>query len=62
MVPISRKVSPINTKIRSIALLRRFFSWKNMAPNRNETITLLRLIMDMIEIIDSLEVKAKKYV
>lgn len=56
--PIRINRSPIRIRVRSKALFLRFFSRNNRAPNTKETITLLRLIIETIDIIELSEVKA----
>lgn len=51
LLPINNKTIDKSTRIKSKALARRFFSWKKAAPKRKLTITLLRRIIDTIEII-----------
>ena len=53
LLPKYRKNIPINTKIRSTALLFKFFSRKNRAPNKNETTTLPRRTIETIDIMES---------
>ena len=57
-VPKYKKNIPINTKMRSIALLFKFFSRKNIAPNKKDTTTLPRLTMETMEIIESSKLSA----
>ena len=52
-VPKYKKNIPINTKMRSIALLFKFFSRNRMAPKMNDTSTLLRRTIETMEIIES---------
>ena len=59
--PISRKKRPRRTSRRSMTLLLRFFSWKRRAPQRNDTMTLLRRIMETIDTMEALEARETKY-
>ena len=58
--PISRKNKPRRTRMRSMTLLRRFFSWKRSAPQRNDTITLERRIMETMETMEALWARETK--
>ena len=51
LLPINNKTMDKSTRTRSTALAFRLCSWKKTAPNRKLTMTLLRRIMDTIEII-----------
>ena len=51
LLPINKQAIPINTKIKSIALERRFFSLNIIAPKRKETITLPLRTIDTTAII-----------
>lgn len=53
LLPKYKKNIPISTKIRSTALLFKFFSRKNKAPNRNDTTTLPLRTIDTMDIIES---------
>ena len=43
----------MSTRMRSIALLFRFFSWKNSAPKKKDTTTLPRRTIETMEIMES---------
>ena len=51
LLPINKQTIPINTKIKSIALERRFFSLNIIAPKRKETMTLPLRTIDTTAII-----------
>ncbi|EFR51567.1 hypothetical protein BFAG_00260 [Bacteroides fragilis 3_1_12] len=53
LVPKYRNIIPINTRIRSIALLFKFFSRNIIAPKRKDTMTLPLRTIETIEIIES---------
>ena len=53
LLPKYRKNIPISTRIRSTALLFKFFSRNTSAPQRKDTMTLPRLTIDTMEIIES---------
>lgn len=50
LLPINSKIMDKSTNDKSMALPLRLRSWKKMAPNRKLTSTLLRLTMDIMEI------------
>lgn len=52
-LPKYKKNIPINTKMRSTALLFKFFSRKKSAPKRKETTTLPRRTIETMEIMES---------
>ena len=58
--PMSRKKRPRRTRMRSMTLLLRFFSWKRRAPQRKLTITLERRIMETIDTMEALEARDTK--
>lgn len=58
--PISRKNKPRRTRMRSMTLLLRFFSWNRRAPQRKLTITLERRIMETMETMDALWARETK--
>ena len=59
--PQYKKNIPSNTRARSSAFERRFFSWKIHAPNRKLTTTLPRRIMDTTETMAKGSVSAFSY-
>lgn len=58
LLPIYKKTIPSSTSSRSTILLLRFFSCSNVAPNRNDTITLPLRTMETMLIIASGKLKA----
>lgn len=51
LLPINKQAIPKSTNKRSMALERKFFSLKIIAPNKKETITLPRRTIETIAII-----------